>query len=332
MKGKIFLILTLLFTTIFYGQAYELYKDTLLNVATSPDKKVKIYTYEYPNEGTMSSYSNIIEFRENGKLYKFKGSLHKFLGEEGEDYIHDYVEKIYSIRNQKGETIYYALRHYKSWGNYATDAITAFTLKKGKGYPNKIFKTKDGKLTHDISICYEVSDWFFRIKVKDNWDRLFYTKNHNRTIYWMRNNESEGRETDVDLEGGMEKLTGAYDQYVFDGNIFRFKRAIGDPNIYPSIQNYAVLISEFKTRGYRIRLHRLKDGGLQYICWKKSRPVTSKPDLILNNGVKKKNLYIFTTKDGYEYSVNSIFHDAELKVKKNGKTLLQQKCIPEYKF
>ncbi|MGX9985910.1 hypothetical protein [Soonwooa purpurea] len=56
-------------------------------------------------------------------------------------------------------------------------------------------------------------------------------------------------------------------------------------NIYSSLKDFENPTYKIKTEKYRIRIDELKNGKYRYTSWKSSKSESSKPDLILNNGL-----------------------------------------------
>lgn len=52
-----------------------------------------------------------------------------------------------------------------------------------------------------------------------------------------------------------------------------------------SLQDYAEPILRWQTKSYRIRIDRMRDGGLRYTSWRRGSPLHAKPDLQLLHGM-----------------------------------------------
>lgn len=102
--------------------------------------------------------------------------------------------------------------------------------------------------------------------------------------------------------------------------------------LFPELQVFDRPVFMFKTIKFTIRVDLMPDGSYRYASWSSGRNISSKPDIIINNGIKEIEgslpliNYLFTNGD-YEYAVREYHidgHDFELSVSIKGNTLMIQ--------
>ncbi len=54
--------------------------------------------------------------------------------------------------------------------------------------------------------------------------------------------------------------------------------------LHPSVVEFESHLHSFKTKGFTVRIDKLKDGSLRYVAWSANAKLISKPDLIISNG------------------------------------------------
>ncbi len=105
--------------------------------------------------------------------------------------------------------------------------------------------------------------------------------------------------------------------------------------LYPTLKNFKAPIFQFKTAKFQIRIDEISQGKYRYASWAINQSQSTKPDLIINNGIVTMDgsggNHFYTFKSGtYQYIVfrnllgSSNTPDVSLSVTKNGKEILHQ--------
>lgn len=111
--------------------------------------------------------------------------------------------------------------------------------------------------------------------------------------------------------------------------------------LYPALQpDFERTYLKFETKNYSVRIDKLLDGTYRYTCWKKESPESTKPDLILGNGVfhyegNGGNEVITFINGNYKYKVfrnvlaSQGTPEVSLVVEKGGREILSEGGKPE---
>ena len=106
-------------------------------------------------------------------------------------------------------------------------------------------------------------------------------------------------------------------------------------SVHASLQSFKEPIYKIKTKNYLIRIDELNNSGYRYASWKIGKKESSKPDIVLENGVwefqgsAENHVIVFTNGD-YVYKVyRNIVGEANtpdftLEVEKDGRTMLRE--------
>lgn len=140
-------------------------------------------------------------------------------------------------------------------------------------------------------------------------------------IVWMSN--SDGVITAVNYQSETEK------------KMMRELRAKDKQNLHPSLQDFESPTYKIKTKNYLIRIDRLKDDHYRYTSWKVNEKESSKPNIMIGNGVWEAegnggNHTITFVSGNYTYRIyRNIIGEADqaditLEVEKDGEIILTQ--------
>lgn len=116
-----------------------------LSIKTSPDKNLRIYSWDDGTGGTLRNYKAVIQFRNSGKV-------HSLVEHEGAFYT-----GIYCLSN-KGKTYYLAEYFVQAMSSYFGQGIEAWTVENDRLNRNvKFFKTTQG-MESQINYAYWYND------------------------------------------------------------------------------------------------------------------------------------------------------------------------------
>lgn len=117
----------------------KLQKETDIYIATSTDKKLRIYSWDNNSGGTMRFFDQIVQYNANGKI---KSNL-KVTEEDAQSFI----SRIYSVRTAKKETIYLTINNSIYSTKDAVQSVFAYKITNDKLNLVSIFKTKKKMLS-----------------------------------------------------------------------------------------------------------------------------------------------------------------------------------------
>ena len=122
-----------------------LQKENALNLITSPDKKLRVYSWDNHLGGTMRFFNQIFQFQSNNQIAT---EIH--LAEQDPQ---AFFSKIYEAKNDK-ETFYLVISNSILWSSYHVQHINAYKIADNKLQDVSIFKTKK-ELLSSISVEFD---------------------------------------------------------------------------------------------------------------------------------------------------------------------------------
>lgn len=126
-----------------------------LHVATSEDKKVRIYCWNEEGGGTMMSWNSIIQYATgsgtNAEIIYCGTCDSANEGNAGDFYSH-----IYTIHKKNNKPVYLAILGGRAWNSYGSRDIRAFAIENDTfNHSIKIFK-KGKEYFNDIGYAYDL--------------------------------------------------------------------------------------------------------------------------------------------------------------------------------
>lgn len=117
----------------------KLQKETGIYIATSSDKKLRIYSWDNNQGGSMRFFDQIVQFNDNEKI----NSTLKIAEEDSQSF----VSKIFSVTTNKKETLYLTINNAIYSNKDASQSIFAYKITKNKLNLTETFKTKKQSLS-----------------------------------------------------------------------------------------------------------------------------------------------------------------------------------------
>lgn len=117
----------------------KLKEQTGIYIATSTDKKLRIYSWDNNSGGTMRFFDQIIQFNTNSEIKSYL----KTANEDSQSFI----SKIYSTNTNNNETIYLTINNSIFSTKDVSQSIFAYNIKNNKLNQVKVFKTKKQQLS-----------------------------------------------------------------------------------------------------------------------------------------------------------------------------------------
>lgn len=296
-----------------------------VNVADSPDGKLRVFSFDLFSSGSMRLNANIFQYNNEGHFYNFYGSIERSAtGEDNGKKISDgsWYTDVKQVERKDKNPIYLLFASGKIMSAIACSDVTACTFKDGALQTEDCFSGNfdEPGNKHILSVAYfmnSLSDRYHPISATP--EALCYDE-ENRKIYLAERDEYD--------------LTERYEVYTFYENEFAdefiYDGKDGGYWLYPPLRKFESLELFITTKSFQIRIDNLKNGSLRYACWKRNAPLSSKPDIILYDGET-----FYDESACYRFSNNGVFYEilntgsyiVTLRVRQGDKVLLEQETI-----
>lgn len=287
-----------------------------VSILTSDDGNLRLYYWDTGEGGTMIDWGNFCQFRSDDNIYVYECGITEIEYTENDEFITGCaVWGLYTVQSDKGETYYLAHTYVREMSDLGYAEITPVKIEKNRLVPVGLF----GELGWNPTAReYSIGDWYFKTNLGEGWDWIYRYDADTRTLYIPKQRDME--------------MTDQYNLYTFNGEKFVYVRDDGGYWLHPSIRNFEYLEGLFCTKDYRIRIDRMPDETYRYVSWKKDALMDSQPDIIIYNGSFNEEDEIFSFEnDGYNYQVHPTENESTLAVYRNGKRILYQKQLLEWK-
>ncbi|MEG0916571.1 MAG: hypothetical protein RSF68_06135 [Myroides sp.] len=124
----------------------KLQKENALKIATSADKKLRVYSWDNNSGGTMRFFNQIYQFNANGNI-----TVNESLASNDSQ---AYFSKIYTVQNKNNESIYLVISNSILSSKYSVQHINAYKIGTENLQSAYVFKTKTNTLDK-ISVEYD---------------------------------------------------------------------------------------------------------------------------------------------------------------------------------
>lgn len=124
----------------------KLQKENALKMATSADKKFRVYSWDNNSGGTMRFFNQIYQFDANGNI-----TVNESLASNDAQ---SYFSKIYTVQNKNNESIYLVISNSILSSKYSVQHINAYKIGTENLHNTAVFKTKTNTLDK-ISVEYD---------------------------------------------------------------------------------------------------------------------------------------------------------------------------------
>ncbi|MEG1021974.1 MAG: hypothetical protein RSE50_10695 [Myroides sp.] len=124
----------------------KLQKENALKIATSADKKLRVYSWDNNSGGTMRFFNQIFQFDANGNI-----TVNASLTSNDSQ---SYFSKIYTVQNKNNESIYLVISNSILSSKYSVQHINAYKIGTENLQSAYVFKTKTNTLDK-ISVEYD---------------------------------------------------------------------------------------------------------------------------------------------------------------------------------
>lgn len=265
---------------------------------TSPDGKVKLYSWHDGDFGNAMSFHTIYQTKCNGEFHAV------FMG----DY---YQEPRKLIQLESSAEPVYLVKFYFREGGWSFAGVNAFTLDKtGLLQPADIFECIPE--LHDTAAGYSstlaadcspetpsywqdgawLDNFFFDLTGKD-----FYMP------HFFKRDEAH--------RWGI--MSDFYHRFTWDGNKFRYKQLVFNPVLAKFLPEPGWLLAEFETGDSIVRVDSVANGSYRLLLWNKDKMFSAAPELIVTQGRydAKKHEYHFRKGDE-EYVFDAVSQEMQV--------------------
>jgi hypothetical protein len=295
--------------TFYYNFPNATDSTEIVNIAESDDGNVRIYSWDTQLGGTMVCWDNVIQFRSNGKLESYDGSIWSVdeSQEKNEIDFGCWTKAIYTFKRNDGQTIYITESYFRESSSFGYSTLDAFCISNGKLQTIENAFVIPDESSH-IGKEYSIPSWYFLTDGK-GWDWIYSLDRNTQTFY-------------VPVVDDLELLD-QYDLYKFNGTKFVYIGREGGYWLHPSIRKFERLEKLDQVGKFLIRIDRISTGNFRYSSWSGTEDMTKKPDIIIENGKydKEKNEYSFIN-GKYTYYINIKEEGTELVVMHKNEVIL----------
>ena len=241
-----------------------------ISLLTSPDGKVKIYSWEDGDLGSTISFHTLYQTKQN----------EEFRAVFMEDYYRE-PRKLYQLESSNGPI--YLMEYFFRQGGWSYDiGVDAFTMDKtGTLQPADIFEcipelhNKAAGFSDNLSAyCSPEPPSLY---LEGGWEDNFFFELTGKDFYMPQF---------ANLRGpvGGEFMTDFYHRFTWDGNKFRYRQLEFNPALAKHLPEPGWRLAEFETGDSIVRVDSVANGSYRLLLWKKDRMFSSAPDHILTQG------------------------------------------------
>jgi len=293
---------------------------TNVSIITSPDRKLRFYTWDIGTGGTSPDFASYVQY-DNGKsvaisnfspMTKSKYFCETDVAKDGYQPCEGgWIDCLYQIDQPDGKPMYIAAAYNKA--SSSEGEHDAYTVKIIDGKLQKVpFIDKDGLQVFSVGCYYSIPDWYFTTDGL-GWNWVMSFDENTQTLY-------------VPEDGDME-MSDRYDKYQLVNGQMRYIGNGAGFWLHPYLQDFKRLCGIYQTKTKLIRIDLLADGDYRYAAWSKKNDMSKTPELVITGGRTDviENAILFE-KDGYQYIVlayrRGVSNDfGKFIIKKSGKVI-----------
>lgn len=266
-------------------------------VLTSPDGKVKIYSWDTDRGGTSPDFCSYIQYNTGDSIRSdyigaFTQSNYLCASDVTRDgynvYDGSYIQRLYQIDSHSSSPLYIVSAYFRASSIEGAQTAIAFRIENGR-LVKQDFIDKDGKVRNSLSCDYDIPDWYFTTDGL-GWDWVMSFDDKSKTLY-------------VPERGDMV-MTDRYDCFRFEYGKMKYIGTNAGFWLHPSLHDFKRLCGIYQTESKLIRVDQLNDGTYRMATWPKDLAMSGQPELVIQNGKAGiiKNAIVFTNGD-YTYTV-----------------------------
>ena len=262
-----------------------------ITLQTSPDGKLKVYSWHDGDEGSAMSYHSIYQTYRNGR----------FRAVFMEDYYYE-PRAVYQVESLEGPVYLIQCFSRESGWSYAI-GMDAFTIDdNGRLKPADIFERipdlYENASGYAARLAVECSPVPPSLYLEGAWvDNLFFAITGMDVYMPHYSKNKEPNEENV--------MTDFYYRFEWDGEKFRYKQLVFNPILAKYLPE-GRLKEEFELGDTIVRIDSVADNSYRYIVWNRDKMFSAAPDLVITQGVYDAEKQEYHFKDGdNEYVYNT---------------------------
>lgn len=241
-----------------------------ISLLTSPDGKVKIYSWHDGDFGSTIGFHTLYQTKQN----------EEFRAVFMEDYYRE-PRKLYQLESSDGAV--FLVEYFFREDGWSYDiGVDAFTMDKtGTLQPADIFECIPELHNKAVGFSDNLSAYCSpeppSLYLEGGWEDNFFFELTGKDFYMPQF---------ANLRGpvGGEFMTDFYHRFTWDGNKFRYRQLEFNPALAKYLPEPGRLLAEFETGDSIVRVDSVANGSYRLLLWKKDRMFSSAPDHILTQG------------------------------------------------
>lgn len=279
----------------------ELCDSLDLSIRTTPDGKLRFYSFDTGEGGTMIDYQTLVQWSDdlgeihyahfaypNGGDSEDNDSSDFIIGEEeliDDDNIAT-VLNTYQLPDLDGRPTYLVEAYMREMSTIGAYDVIAVQIIDGKPTAVPIFVDAEGKRHTDIGYEINIPYWFFTTKGRGwNWVNSFDPSTNSIYLPVM------------DTEGNMAP-TGRYHIYTWNNGKMVYTRDGANFKLHPSLAEFESIEGIYYTPKYSIRIDKLNDNRYRIASWPLGTLQIEKPSVIYYGTKSKSDPRFFDFKNG----------------------------------
>ena len=270
-----------------------------ITLLTSPDGKLKLYSWHDGDFGSTMSYHTIYQTKNKGKFHAV------FM----EDYYRE-PRKLYQQESSDGPV--YLVEYFFREGGWSYDiGLDAFrTDKTGLLQPADIFECIPE--LHDTAAGYSTNlSAYCPPEPPSYWQEGAWLDNFFFDLTGMDFYMPHFIKCGEPPKWGI--MSDFYHRFTWDGNKFRYKQLEFNPVLAKFLPEPGWLMDEFETGDSIVRVDSVANGSYRLILWNKDKMFSAAPKLIISKGQYNAKTYEYRFKKGdYEYIFNASSHNLQI--------------------
>lgn len=241
-----------------------------ISLLTSPDGKLKVYSWEDGDFGSTISFHTIYQTRREGQFQAV------FM----ENYYRE-PRRVYQVESPNGPV--YLIEYFFRQDGWSYDVgVDAFRMDKtGRLQPANVFEpvpdshpNMEGYGSNLSVECAPVPPSLYN---EGGWEDNFFFELTGKDFYMPQFAYLRG-------SNGSLFMTDYYHRFTWDGNKFRYKQLEFNPVLVKYLPEPGWLLAEFEVGDSIVRVDSLANGSYRLLLWKKDKMFSAAPELVITKG------------------------------------------------